>query len=490
LRSRSLPETPEDLSGLRAAAWIRVSTKGQTDNFGPEAQRTQIERAILRLGLKDTGIQWEVAHSGRTIDQTAEWRDMVAQAGETYDVLLVGYVSRFTRNLEIALSARRILHNAGAALYFCDERILSSDETAWDSWVREAHESESYSRKLGRRVMEGYESKRLRKGVPGGNRPPFGLLREEKGRTLVVDPERIEIVRRAYQLSADGFTDRDVALRLDLKKTHISEILTNPVYRGRLHRGETSAAGEVIDPLLWDKVQQRRASAARRRPGRGTQRVYPLSHLLYCANCGKLLTAHVCRFRHIDACPEFKAAKPEGVRWATRGESYDVDLYEAVIPAILEHVASGADLLPDVMEELAKADEPEPDTLGRIQRQREAAARKVTSDRDMKSFQATLERLDAEEREAREGKRTTPTREQAREYLSDLPSLWYSSGPEERQRLMRALFERIEVMGVEEVRIFPTREALDYGWFEAWAGKTLRVPLGAASLRYGRGERI
>ncbi len=54
---------------------------------------------------------------------------------------------------------------------------------------------------------------------------------------------------------------------------------------------------------------------------------------------------------------------------------------------------------------------------------------------------------------------------------------------------MRALLERIEVMGVEEVRIFPTQEAREHGWFEAWQGKTLRVPLDAASLRYGRGER-
>jgi hypothetical protein len=54
---------------------------------------------------------------------------------------------------------------------------------------------------------------------------------------------------------------------------------------------------------------------------------------------------------------------------------------------------------------------------------------------------------------------------------------------------MLALFECIDVMGVEEVRITPTQEARVHGWFEAWAGKTLRVPLDAASLRYGRGER-
>jgi hypothetical protein len=79
--------------------------------------------------------------------------------------------------------------------------------------------------------------------------------------------------------------------------------------------------------------------------------------------------------------------------------------------------------------------------------------------------------------------------QEAREFLSDLPAIWRMSGPQERTRLVHSLFERIEVMGVEEVRIFPTQEALDHGWFEVWNGETLRVPLGAASLRYDPKDR-
>jgi hypothetical protein len=94
------------------------------------------------------------------------------------------------------------------------------------------------------------------------------------------------------------------------------------------------------------------------------------------------------------------------LRWATRGESYDVDLYEAIIPAVLEHVASGVDLLPAVAAELAIADQPDPDTLGRLQRAREAAARKLAFDRDLKAYLATTERLDREEQAERARKRS------------------------------------------------------------------------------------
>src|SRR6185369_6432581 len=68
--ARRLPRSLEDLRGLRSARWTRESTAGQVDNFGPDAQREQQDRAISRYGLTDTGISWSVAHSGRTIATT------------------------------------------------------------------------------------------------------------------------------------------------------------------------------------------------------------------------------------------------------------------------------------------------------------------------------------------------------------------------------------------------------------------------------------
>ena len=52
---RALPRSLEDLRGRRAARWIRESTAGQADNFGPDAQLEQQTRAIERWGLVDTG---------------------------------------------------------------------------------------------------------------------------------------------------------------------------------------------------------------------------------------------------------------------------------------------------------------------------------------------------------------------------------------------------------------------------------------------------
>ncbi|MGO9204986.1 MAG: recombinase family protein, partial [Candidatus Limnocylindrales bacterium] len=146
---KALPRSLDDLRGQRAAHWGRESTGRQADRFGPAAQRDQRERAIERYGMVDTQISWMVAHSGRTIGSTAQFAEMLACAGRDYDVLVVGYVSRFARDLETAVTARSALHAAGAAILFCDERIVTSDEDAWESWARETVEAEAYSRRLG-----------------------------------------------------------------------------------------------------------------------------------------------------------------------------------------------------------------------------------------------------------------------------------------------------------------------------------------------------
>ena len=154
---KSLPRNLDTLHGLRAASWIRESTVGQYDNFGPDAQREQVAHAVERFGLVHAGIEWLVSHSGRTVASTVEWQDMLERAGRDYDVLVVGYASRFSRDARTAFNARHDLHSRGAALLFADERLLSSDDDSWDYWAKEAVEAESYSRRMGRRVREGLE---------------------------------------------------------------------------------------------------------------------------------------------------------------------------------------------------------------------------------------------------------------------------------------------------------------------------------------------
>jgi hypothetical protein len=112
---RVLPKELDDLSGMREARWFRESTAGQWDNFGPDAQREQQDRAIERYALVDAGLEWSVAASGWTSAwRTATWEAMIGSATSGAFDVPVGYVSRFLRNLKQTLIAvEDHLHTAG-----------------------------------------------------------------------------------------------------------------------------------------------------------------------------------------------------------------------------------------------------------------------------------------------------------------------------------------------------------------------------------------
>ena len=496
--NRCLPTSLDGVSGLRAARWFRESTAGQYDNFGPDAQREQQDRAIERCGLVDSGLEWSVASSGWTSAwRTPAWEAMLAAArAGAFDLLVVGYVSRFLRNLKQTLIAiEDHLAAAGVAVLFADERLLTSDPNNWDQFVREAHEAEAYSRKLSKRVREGYSTKRRRLGVPGGNRAPYGLIREGHPSVLRVDEDKAAIVGRAYALAATGATDREVAAATGLKETHVGEILTNPVYAGRLRTGETLGIAPLIDAGLWSRVQAARERRRTRAPGRIVKRQYALR--LRCLGCGRFLYGDVGRYRHPSpTCEAFRAAVPLIRRQRTeahdtriKGHSYPQAWYEGAIGALLGRIGSvdEATLAEVVRLHAAYRLEVDELALARIDREREAATRKLAQTRDVAAWQAAMSRLDAAESLARQppaGARLTPPEIVA--YLRSLPALWVDSGPDARQTLTTAIFARTDVLGFERMEYELTPDAIALGLDAALpAVFELRDQIG----EFGRGER-
>jgi DNA invertase Pin-like site-specific DNA recombinase len=140
MRPRRLPRSLDDIRGLRVARWIRESTAGQYDRYGPASQREQQDRFIERHGLLDTGLVFQVAHSGTTVWRSATMTEMLAEArAGAFDLLLAGYSDRWQRNLRRTLELLEDgLHPAGVALVMCDRRILSSDPQDWDELISEA----------------------------------------------------------------------------------------------------------------------------------------------------------------------------------------------------------------------------------------------------------------------------------------------------------------------------------------------------------------
>jgi Resolvase, N terminal domain len=496
--SRTLPTSLDQAAGLRGARWFRESTAGQYDNFGPDAQREQQDRAIDRYGLVDSRLEWSVAASGwKTAWQTPAWLAMLDAARDgAFDILVVGYASRFLRNLKQTLDVvEDHLRPAGVSVLFADERLLSSDPDHWDQFVRECHEAEAFSRKLSKRVREGYGAKRRRLGVPGGNRMPIGLLREGHPSVLRFDDEKVPVVRRAFELAAVGCTDWEVAAQTGLAKTHVGEILTNPIYIGRLRSGEAAGIPALIEPALFSRVQTARERRRTRTPGRIVKRSYALR--LRCAGCGRYLYGDVGRYRHpAPTCPAFRTASPMIRRQRKnlhdtriKGHSYPQAWYEDAVGAILAQIGRVDDATITEVVRLHGTYAPRADelTLARISRSREDAARQLAKTRDLNGWQAAMARLDAEETVARrpiERQRLSPP--EIVDYTRSLPRLWADSGPDGRQALVGAIFAKLDVLGFQRLEYELTPDAIDLG-LDAALPPVLELQ--SQIGEFGRGER-
>lgn len=445
----TLPRSLEELHGLRAARWVRESTRGQFDNFGPDAQREQQDRAIERYGLQDTGIGWQVAHSGRTIAKTPEFRQMLERAGRDFDVLVVGYVSRFTRDLRTAVNARHDLHAAGAVLYFCNERVLSSDEESWDQWARETVEAEAYSRRLGRDIRSGYEAKFRRLSDQAGN-APLGFRRSGPARTLAIDPATIGRVVSVFERYAEGVHSYDdIGSEFELHPDLVRAMLDNPIYNGwarryrRSRREQRSPAAWRVNPPvsdeLWERVQDVRSRRVRGRPiyKRGFD---PLGGLLYC-RCGRRIRANGSggvparrRRIHPGRCTEWGT----GQSWAA---THDDPIYAQVSSLRLDD---------STLERLVRAlshGSPLPASIdtARLQRQRRELALDHAAGR--LSDEDYLSRMSRLRHVAPPPPSDTVRPEDAVAMFRAFASLWAAEGvsDEARAELLRAVYSEITV---------------------------------------------
>ena len=109
--------------------WTATGTPAARTRLAPASQREQQTRFIERYGLVDSGLVFQVAHSGTTVWKSPAMAAMVAEArAGSFDLLLAGYSDRWQRNVRRTLEVLEDqLHPAGVALVMCDRRILSSD---------------------------------------------------------------------------------------------------------------------------------------------------------------------------------------------------------------------------------------------------------------------------------------------------------------------------------------------------------------------------
>jgi len=452
---KRLPRSLDEISGLRVARWVRESTAGQYDRFGPASQREQQDRFIDRHGLIDSGLLFEVAHSGTTVWRSPKMTEMLeaARAG-SFDLLLAGYSDRWQRNLRRTLELLEDgLHPAGVALVMCDRRILPSDPHDWDELVAEATSAERYTRRLAEKVTDGYGAKFEMHSDQGGN-APLGFRRlDEKPHTLEVDAATIHRAVALFERYALGTVSiEQLGLETNLEPDRIRYILRNPLYNGwmRRHRGAAEtrrpAAWRSNPPVsdeLWARVEEVRRSKTQGGGPRRSGHLDLLAGLLECV-CGRRLRSDGTfgdgrhRKLHVNPCESWGAQARYG------DETWEVPVLAQVAGLTLDD-----GIIARVVAALSSAERPVGLDRARIERQmRELSSDHLAERIDDSGYLERLGQLRSDLANVDATPRGDLPAKRAVEWLRVLADTWVKADvPEARADLLHAIYDRIVVVG-------------------------------------------
>lgn len=165
--------------------------------------------------------------------------------------------------------------------------------------------AKKYVDDLSDNVKRGNRAKLEQGWLPG--MPPLGYLNDRLARTIIPDPERFPLMRRAWELVLEGVPPRQVLRILTddwglrtrptpktggrpVSASGFYRLLSSPFYYGVIVRGQDVYRGAHV-PLItkteFDQVQERL-----RRPRRRTQRSqFPYTQLITCRSCDAAITA-------------------------------------------------------------------------------------------------------------------------------------------------------------------------------------------------------
>ena len=294
---------------IGAVIYVRVSTKEQTENLSLPTQLRACEEYCRRQGYEILERFHEEGESAKTTDRSqlqALLKDRRTHKG-TIHFVVVYNLTRFAREKYDHFALRAHLKSLGISLRSATEPI---DDTS--------------TGKLMEGVLAAFaqfdndvRSDRTRAGMRAALElgrwtfvAPLGYLNAPKssGRSLVHDPERGPLVKRAFEdLATAHYTKQEVIARataaglrsrkgLALSPQSFGQMMRNPIYAGKVESPDyrVSTTGD-FDPLVDEATFYRAQAVLDGRivvagPRQRHHPDFPLRGFVRCEACGRPLT--------------------------------------------------------------------------------------------------------------------------------------------------------------------------------------------------------
>ena len=411
--------------------------------------------------------------SGKT-DRRPGFQKMIAavRAGST-DVVLTHKLDRFSRSLADILVYLREFNTLGVAYASATEQFDFTTPIGKILLALLAAFAEWYLDNLSQETKKG-KRQRAEEGFWNGDLS-FGYRRAPDKIHAEPDPDTAPGVVLAFERYAEGIsTDLEIARLLNrtgyrtgskrgpqtFSKDTVKAMLQNRFYVGQVKYKDELFTGQqpaLVSMDVFERCQtvRRRLSRRPRRPN-PKARTYPLSGLIFCADCrralrGQMLVSNTVRYYrdvaadHDQPCPNRRTLRAEPLEAEVAGLLMAIRLPESWKMQIVNQAAAG--FSPDESERRrARAEE-------KLRRARELYLESLIDrralDQRLREAQTELDAL----RPAPQ-----PDIKKMTALLDDLPRLWKLAMPEERKTLLQAMLERVFVRGPQIVALQPRVE--------------------------------
>lgn len=247
--------------------------------------------------IEIVGIYPDEALTGRT-DKRPNFQRMIRDAKNgKFDYIIVYKIDRFARNRYDSAIYKAQLKKYGVKVVSAMENIADGPEGIILESVLEGM-AEYYSANLSQNVLRGMHQKAEQGKYMGGTIPLGYKIDADKN--YVIDENTACVVKRIYEMYADGYTIKEICQELNaaghksstgkpFAYNSLHRLLTNPKYIGRYeYLGVVleNAIPRIIDDATFEKVQQR-VQRNRRAPASAKGAVdFHLTGKLFCGKCG------------------------------------------------------------------------------------------------------------------------------------------------------------------------------------------------------------
>jgi site-specific DNA recombinase len=243
----------------RIALYLRVSTEEQYVNgFGLELQKEKLNQFCVFKGWNN--LTWFIDTCSGGSMKRPELKKLLRKVKKNqFDIVLTYRADRLSRSLKDLLLIIEDFFEPNGVVYISATEDFNSGTASGKAYISMLGTfSELERNTIKERTLGGKLQKVQRGGYVTGS-PPFGY--QTKGKSLIVNPQEAEIVKRIFKMKASGISLNKISKKLnDLKiekskgkkwyPSSIKYILSNSIYRGLLQQKIKGQIYEAYIPEL------------------------------------------------------------------------------------------------------------------------------------------------------------------------------------------------------------------------------------------------